>query len=171
MQSCSVFRSRTADLASDVLCTLSKGSILHAVCGGTPLSPVTCDPCGRTAQPSDGEGDACHHSPPDKSPVTLRHGCEGTDDSILHAGCGGTPPDQMTCDPCGRTASASDSCSHSPLEPQIVHLGRHDPVDPPTPVSYGALLPPLSPSQPFTASIPVSGHGSAMLLSSDPPQG
>ena len=88
---------------------------LDAVCGGTPLSPVACDPCGRTTQPSDGEGDACRHSPPDKPPVTLRHGCKGTEANILHVGCGGTPPDQMTCDPCGRTASAGDSCSHSPL--------------------------------------------------------
>ena len=119
------------------MCTLSKGSILHAVCGGTPLSSETCDPCGRTAQPSDGEGDACRHSPPNKPPSTLRRGCKGTEDNILHVGCGGTPPDHMTCDPCGRTASAGDSCGHSPLEPQIVHLGRHDPVDSPTPVARG----------------------------------
>ena len=74
------------------VCTLSKGNILHVVCGGTPLSLGARDPCDRTAQPSDGEGDACRHPPPHKSPLTLRHGCRGTEDNILHVGCGGTSP-------------------------------------------------------------------------------
>ena len=145
----------------------SEGIILHGVCSGTSFSPVTSDPCGRTAQLSDSESNACRYSPPDKSPWTLRLRCKGTDAYILHDGCGGTPPVLVTSNPCGRTARESYSRSCSPQTPQISHLTCLDPVDSPTHVGCGGLLPPLcSIPKPSTASFSDNGHESAMLLSS-----
>ena len=65
------------------------GCELHAACGGAPFTSESGDPCGCLIRQHAGEDDACRHSPPCQSPLTLRLGGVGTNGNILHVVSGG----------------------------------------------------------------------------------